>query len=204
MTPVSLDIPPGDFRGYIFDCDGTLADNMPLHYQAWTEAMAVVGGVFPEELFYAWGGRPTTAIVASLNEQFGLAMDVEGTVRLKESIYLERIPLVRPIEEVVAVARAMRGRAPMAVASGGHRRFIEATLDALGIRSMFDAVVCAEDYVRGKPAPDPLLEAARRLRVSPEECIVFDDSPLGIEAAEAAGMAWVLVRNEPSTRAPEA
>lgn len=188
-----LTIPPGEFGGYIFDCDGTLADNMGLHYQAWGRAMADVGGVFPEDLFYAWGGRPTTAIVADLNERFGLAMEAEETVAIKEGYYLTLLPQVRPVQDVLDFARGVHGTAPLAVASGGQRRFVEATLGALGVREMFDAVVCAEDYTRGKPAPDPFLEAARQLRVSPTTCLVFDDSEGGIDAAKAAGMAWVLV-----------
>ena len=81
----------------------------------------------------------------------------------------------------------------MAIASGGHRELVEATLNALEIIDMFDTVVCAEDYERGKPAPDPFLEAARRLGVPPGDCLVFEDSPTGVEAARAAGMECVFV-----------
>ena len=81
----------------------------------------------------------------------------------------------------------------MAVASGGHHELVDATLGVLGIAGLFDAVVCAEDYERGKPAPDPFLVSAKRMGVRPEDCVVFEDSPTGIEAAEAAGMAHVFV-----------
>lgn len=190
---MKLDIPARDFDGYIFDCDGTLADNMPLHYRAWSRAMADFGGKYPEELFYEWGGRPTAQIVAALNERFGLAMDVDAVVRRKEEYYLQLIPEVLPISEVVAIARRMRGKTPLAVASGGHRELVLATLQALGIAEWFDAMVCAEDYKRGKPYPDPFLLAAKLMGVEAAECVVFEDSPTGIEAAKAAGMAWVFV-----------
>lgn len=190
---MKLDIPPRDFDGYIFDCDGTLADNMPLHYRAWSRAMEDFGGKYPEELFYEWGGRPTANIVAALNDRFGLSMDVNAVVHRKEKYYFELIPEVQPMAEVVECARRVREKARLSVASGGHRELVVATLQALGILELFDAVVCAEDYDRGKPHPDPFLLAAKLMGVPPAECVVFEDSPTGIEAAKAAGMAWVFV-----------
>lgn len=190
---LKLEIPAREFGGYIFDCDGTLADNMPLHYRAWSLAMADFGGQYPEELFYEWGGRPTANIVAALNERLGLSLDVESVVQRKEAYYFQLIPEVAPMEEVVEFARSLRGKSPLAVASGGHRALVVATLRALEIQDWFDAVVCAEDYDRGKPHPDPFLLAAKLLGVPPEDCVVFEDSPTGIEAAKAAGMACVFV-----------
>lgn len=194
---MKLDLPDGSFAAYIFDCDGTIADTMPLHFRAWTRAMQDFGGQFPEDLFYEWGGKPTSVIVAELNRRFGTDLDVATTVRRKEDYYLQLIPEVLPIVPVLEIAKRMHGVIPMAVASGGHHELVDATLDALKIRDLFDAVVCAEDYERGKPAPDPFLEAARRLDVSPEHCLVFEDSPTGIAAAEAAGMAHVFVPSAP-------
>lgn len=190
---LTLELPDRRFGGYIFDCDGTIADTMPIHFRAWTKALTEAGGQFPEELFYEWGGKPTDVIVAQLNERYGLSMDIAKTVRQKEDYYLQMVPGVAPVEPVLRIAREMAGVVPIAIASGGHRELVEATLNALGILSLFDAVVCAEDYVRGKPAPDPFLEAARRLGVEPAECVVFEDSPTGILAAEAAGMQHVFV-----------
>jgi HAD superfamily hydrolase (TIGR01509 family) len=190
---LKLDIPNRTFGGYIFDCDGTIADNMPLHYRAWSMAMADFGGEYPEELFYAWGGRPTAVIVSLLNEKYGLALDVDETVQRKEKYYLSLIPEVVPVPEVLEIVKSMHGTAPLSVASGGHRDLVEATLDVLGIRDLFQAIVCAEDYERGKPHPDPFLLAAKLMSVPPEDCVVFEDSPIGIEAAKAANMAWVHV-----------
>ena len=191
---MNLVIPSGDFGGYIFDCDGTLADTMPLHFRAWTRIVAELGGSFPEELFYQTGGKPTAQILEMLRDDFGLRVDdVQKAAERKEDYFLEMIHEVRPIQAVVEIARRWHGIKPLAVASGGFRRQIEQTLDALGIRSLFNTVVCVEDYARAKPCPDPFLEAARRLNVRPAECLVFEDSPLGIEAAQAAGMRSVLV-----------
>ncbi len=188
-----LELPAGDFRAFIFDCDGTLADNMPLHFQAWSRAMQDFGGSYPEELFYEWGGVPTADIVRRLNGKFGLSLDVDEVVDRKEHYYREMIPHVAPVHDVVALVHEHYGEKPLAVASGGHRDLVERTLHALGIGEMFDAVVTSEDYARGKPAPDPFLTAAARLNVAPEHCLVFEDTNSGIEAARAAGMAWVLV-----------
>jgi beta-phosphoglucomutase-like phosphatase (HAD superfamily) len=190
---LKLDIPNRAFGGYIFDCDGTIADNMPLHYRAWSMAMADFGGEYPEDLFYAWGGRPTAVIVGLLNEKYGLALDVDETVQRKEKYYLTLIPEVVPVPEVMEIVKSMHGTVPLSVASGGHRELVEATLDVFGIRDLFQAIVCAEDYERGKPHPEPFLLAAKLMSVPPEDCVVFEDSPIGIEAAKAANMAWVFV-----------
>jgi beta-phosphoglucomutase-like phosphatase (HAD superfamily) len=190
---LKLDIPNRVFGGYIFDCDGTIADNMPLHYRAWSMAMADFGGEYPEELFYAWGGRPTAVIVGLLNEKYGLALDVDETVQRKEKYYLTLISEVVPVPEVMEIVTSMHGIVPLSVASGGHRELVEATLDVFGIRDLFQAIVCVEDYERGKPHPEPFLLAAKLMSVAPEDCVVFEDSPIGIEAAKAANMAWVHV-----------
>ncbi|HEY2342538.1 MAG TPA: HAD family phosphatase [Chthoniobacteraceae bacterium] len=190
----TIELPPGDFSAFIFDCDGTLADTMPTHYQAWTTALGRYSEKFPEALFYEMGGAPTARIVELLNERHGLALDVEETVQRKEAIFLELSPHVAAIEPVVALAREFsRQQKPMAVASGGHRRIVMNTLRAIGIADLFRVIVTSEDYQRGKPAPDPFLEAALRLSVDPGECLVFEDTATGVAAAKAAGMCWVLV-----------
>jgi HAD superfamily hydrolase (TIGR01509 family) len=189
----TLSIPPGDFSAYIFDCDGTLADTMPTHYRAWCDALGPATAKFSEALFYELGGTPTSYIVELLNERYGLSLPVEETVSRKEALFLDYSHEIAAIEPVVAIAKQMAGQKPLAVASGGHRRIVLTTLRGLGIADLFQAVVCAEDYVNGKPAPDPFLEAARRLGVPPKECLVFEDTSIGITAAEAAGMKWVRV-----------
>lgn len=186
-------LPEGDFEGYIFDCDGTLADTMPLHYRAWVAALKEHAEIFPEALFYQLAGVPTERIIEILNERHGLSLDPIETSRVKEEIYIETLPQILPIEPVVELVHKYHGTLPMAVASGGYREIVIRTLEVLGIGDKFDAIVGAEDYKRGKPAPDPFLEAAHRLGVAPEKCLVFEDAQTGIEAAKAAGMQWVFV-----------
>jgi HAD superfamily hydrolase (TIGR01509 family) len=188
-----MKLPAGDFAAYIFDCDGTLADTMPLHYRAWCGALREHECEFPEALFYELGGVPTEKIVEILNERHGHTMPPAETARRKEDLFLAMLSEIGPIEPVVAVVNEVSGRLPMAVASGGHRRVVTRILDALGLLGKFDAVICSEDYTRGKPSPDPFLIAAKRLGVDPAKCLVFEDTPTGEEAARAAGMKWVLV-----------
>jgi beta-phosphoglucomutase family hydrolase len=191
---MKLAIPDREFAGLIFDCDGTLADTMPLHYRAWTRLLDQLRAPFPEDLFYSLGGKPSATILELLRDEHGVDVrDVAGDAARKDSYFLELLHEARPIEPVLQYARTWHGRAPLAVASGGYRSNVELTLEAIGIRSWFDTLVCVEDYARGKPFPDAFLEAARRMRVPPEQCLVFEDSPLGVQAAEAAGMQYVLV-----------
>lgn len=185
---------PGGTRGLVFDCDGTIADTMPLHYEAWTIALAEHSVEFPEAMFYEFAGMPSTRIVEQLNRRHGHAMPVEQTAERKERIYAERIPRVRPIEPVVAIAERYRGKLPMAVATGGTRAICQKTLRALGVLEWFDAIVTADDVAHGKPAPDIFLESARRLNVPPDQCVAFEDADLGLQAATSAGMHVIDVR----------
>jgi HAD superfamily hydrolase (TIGR01509 family) len=186
-------IPEREFDAYIFDCDGTLADTMGLHYEAWKMALEPHGADLPEDLYYSWGGRPTREIIETLNEMQGLFMDADAMARHKEGLYHSLVHEAKAIEPVVAFARSMHGVRPLAVASGGGRQAVTATLEGLGILSLFDAIVTSEDYANGKPSPDPYLTAASRLGVRPEGCLVFEDTEIGRESALAAGMECVLV-----------
>jgi beta-phosphoglucomutase-like phosphatase (HAD superfamily) len=187
--------PPGT-TGLIFDCDGTLADTMPAHYQAWTAMLGKHGIPFPEPRFYAMGGMPTASIIRVLAADAGVAVaDVDAMVREKEAGFLTHLGAVTIIEPVMAIVSRYRGKLPIAVASGGYRDTITRTLNQLGIRDWFDAMVTAEDTPRHKPEPDVFLEAARRLGVMAKGCVVFEDTDIGLEAAQRAGMVGIDVRN---------
>ncbi|MFJ6150566.1 HAD family hydrolase [Micromonospora profundi] len=190
---MSLPLPPGEFAAYLFDCDGTIVDSMPLHYLAWQHALDEWGCEFPEDLFYAWGGRPTADIVAALNEQQGLRMPVAAVVENRERYYQELLPQLAAVPEVLAHIHDAHRRVPFAVVSGSTRASVTSSLDALGLLDRFDVLVCADDYTRAKPDPEPFLLAARQLGVPPDSCLVFEDTDLGIQAATAAGMASVRV-----------
>src|SRR5579875_1541688 len=97
--PITL--PAGEFRAYLFDCDGTIADSMPLHYLAWKQALGEWGCEFPEDLFYSWGGMPVREIISTLNQRHGLAMPVDEVAHRKESLYYELLPKLTAVPEVL-------------------------------------------------------------------------------------------------------
>jgi HAD superfamily hydrolase (TIGR01509 family) len=186
--------PPGT-TGLIFDCDGTLADTMPAHYKAWLAMLGRFGIPFPEPRFYAMGGMPTASIIRILAGEVGVMVaDVDAMVLEKEQLFLTHLDVVTPIQPVISIAAAHRGKLPIAVASGGYRDTITRTLDRLAIRDWFNAMVTAEDTTRHKPDPDVFLEAARRLNVEAAKCVVFEDTDIGLEAARRAGMLGIDVR----------
>jgi beta-phosphoglucomutase-like phosphatase (HAD superfamily) len=98
---MKLQIPAGTFRAYLFDCDGTIVDSMPLHYIAWKTSLAEYNCVYEEKLFYAWGGRPIREIIGLLNNMQGLDMPVNEVAEKKEEIYHSLLPQLKGIPEVI-------------------------------------------------------------------------------------------------------
>lgn len=185
------------YDGVIFDCDGTLTDSMPLHYRAWHQTMTAHGIEFAEDVFYAWGGKPTEQIIEELSAQQNVAVDVDVASAEKERAFLSLVEQLDAKTEVVELMSAIRQHVAVGVASGGNREGVMRQLEHLGIADDFAVVVTAEDTQRHKPHPDAFLHTAKKLGVAPEKCLVFEDSPLGFAAAEAASMGWVDVRPSP-------
>ena len=181
-------------KGLIFDCDGTLADSMPLHWHAWRMVTQRYGLHFPEDRFYAFGGVPARDILKLLAEEQGRSLDHIAVAHEKEEAYLMSLEQIEPIHAVVEIAKANYGKIPMAVASGGTQKVIELVLNHLKIRDLFDAVVTSEMVKSQKPAPDIFLEAARRIGVEPRFCRAYEDTDIGLQAIRAAGMEAVDAR----------
>jgi beta-phosphoglucomutase family hydrolase len=181
-------------KGLIFDCDGTLADTMPLHWRAWEMVTQRHGLYFPEDRFYSLGGVPSRDILKILAVEQGRSLDHIAIAHEKEEAYLPLLTQAGPVEMVVNIARENHGKIPMAVASGGTQKIICQVLDHLGIRHLFDAVVTNEMVKHQKPAPDIFLEAARRIGVDPKFCRAYEDTGIGLQAIRAAGMEAVDVR----------
>jgi HAD superfamily hydrolase (TIGR01509 family) len=193
---MQIAFPNRDYAGYIFDLDGTLIDSMPVHYRAWLEGLRGAGFTheFGEDFFYSLGGVPTARIVEILNARHGTALEPAAVAHAKEEIYLERLPEIPRIEPVVSFARARvaAGR-PIAIASGGARRVVDAALRATGLRDLFPIIVTPEDVTHGKPSPEMFLFAAARMGVPAGGCLVLEDAEPGRQAAVAAGMDCVMV-----------
>jgi beta-phosphoglucomutase-like phosphatase (HAD superfamily) len=176
----------------IFDCDGTLADTISAHCQAWNEVLNPLGCVMTEERLRASGGLPSDVVAAQvLGIERWKAADIASS---KASVFLRHLDAVRPIRKVVDIAAAHRGVAPMAVVSGGQRRVVEAILAQIGVLEWFSILVANEDVEHHKPSPDGFYLAANRMKMAATDCIVYEDADLGIEAAKRAGMKWCDVR----------
>ena len=186
---------PAHIKGLIFDCDGTLADTMPLHWHAWQMITQRHNLHFPEDRFYSLGGVPSRDILKMLSEEQGRPLDHIAVAHEKENAYLPLMAQVEPIHAVVEIAKANFGKIPMAVASGGTQPIIIDVLEHLKIRHLFNAVVTSEMVKNQKPAPDIFLEAARRIGVEPQFCRGYEDTDLGMQAIRSAGMDAVDVRH---------
>ncbi|MCE0498879.1 MAG: HAD-IA family hydrolase [Methylacidiphilales bacterium] len=187
--------------GFIFDCDGTLADSMPLHYLAWSKSLLEKLGRpsdFTEEIFYRFGGMPARQIVERLNHDFGYHLPPEQTAHDKEMLFLEMLPRIGPVREVIDVLRHLGSKAKVAVASGGQTEIVCQTLRHLGIDygpgEIVKFVIGSDQVAQGKPSPELFLRAAKLLAVDPKHCLVFEDAEPGFLAAQAAGMTWIDVR----------
>lgn len=183
-------------RAFIFDMDGTIVDNMAFHTKSWIAFFERRGmSVDPDEFFLATAGRQGVEIMrnymgADLSDHDNIALNAE-----KEAVYRELYePHLKAIDGFDAlIANAGSHSVALAVATSAPDENIVFTLDGLDLRRHFHAVVGATDVKRGKPEPDVFLMAAERCGVAPEHCIVFEDAPLGVEAARRAGMRAVVL-----------
>ena len=150
---MKLQLPPGTFSAYLFDCDGTVVDSMPLHYIAWKKVLSEWGGTFDEELFYSWGGVPPLEIATRINRMQTLNMPVEAVAEHKENSYFSLLPELKVVPEVLEHINAQQGRIPFAVVSGSTRESIVKSLTTVGLLDRFAVLVGSEDYPRSSPRP---------------------------------------------------
>jgi beta-phosphoglucomutase-like phosphatase (HAD superfamily) len=176
------------YAGLIFDCDGTLVDTAPIHYLAVSEAMRSLGHEITGEWYFARTGLTPAALFREFEEQNGVTIDTRELSRRYRPIFLSNLDQAKEVTAVAEVARANFGKVPMAVASNGHLDNVKATLRAAGLLKLFDSIVSADDVAHGKPEPDVYVEAARRIKIAPQDCIVFEDTDEGLAAAQRAGM----------------
>ncbi len=190
-----LILPDRPFAAYIFDCDGTLVDSMPIHYVCWVEALKINGAtfVFTEDEFYHYAGVREQDTVIILNDLHGTQVDPDAVAHTKSEIFSKRISEIKPVRPVADFARSLFGKAPMSVASGSEAPIVHGCLKANDLFHLFPHIITPADVKNGKPAPDMFLLAAEKMGVAPEDCLVFEDGGKGIEAAKAAGMESVFI-----------
>lgn len=179
----------GDYQAFLYDCDGTLADNMPAHTQSYVDAAQEHGVTFDPAMIDELAGWPIANVVEEINKRYlSNLIPLEFKARKAEIFASKYLESIQPIKFVVDHLKAHTGKVRIAVVSGGDTIAINRTLEILGIRELVEVLVCAGDTERGKPFPDPFLRAAALLSVHPSKCMVFEDGVPGVNAATAAGM----------------
>ncbi|WP_089174422.1 HAD family phosphatase [Bosea sp. AS-1] len=182
-------------RALIFDMDGTIVDNMRFHDDAWESWHVSNRLPFDRTTFAArTAGMAGNEIISSYFPQAAVA-ELDAMSDAKEALYREAyLPHVAANAGFLElIARAEAAGVPMAVATAAPPANIEVVLDTLGLRQRFATIVSPSQGFRGKPHPDMFLAAAERMKVAPADCIVFEDAPLGVEAARRAGMRAVAL-----------
>lgn len=180
------------YDALIFDMDGTLVDSMPLHLDAWEATSAEFGLPFDRARLNEYGGIPTRKIVAILAEQHGLEIDVDAFTRRKVALYLAHIDKVSVFPAMWELVRRCHGKVPMGIGTGSSRDHAERILKNTGLDAYIQVVVSADDIHNHKPHPDTFLKVAELLDANPANCLVFEDTQIGIQAGKAGGMATLL------------
>jgi len=184
----------GDYEAFLYDCDGTLANNMGAHKASYRAVAAMYGFELNDAIIDELAGWPILQVAEEIRKRYGVDFDPAVFVQQKNTLYeVSFIQETQPIEFVVEHLKAHAGKVRIAVVSGGGRASVSRTLRMLGISTLVEVLVCAGETPRGKPFPDPFLAAATKLAVEPSRCLVFEDGVPGVQAAEAAGMRWIRI-----------
>lgn len=189
-----LRLSSGDYQAFLYDCDGTLADNMQAHKDTYVKVAAEQGVTIDPAIIDEFAGLPIPDVVVEINRRYGSNFNPVAFEQAKsELFYHEFIAKTKPVQFVVDHLLAHAGKVRIAVVSGGTGKMIRKTLEVLQINHLVEVLVCAGDTAKGKPFPDPFLLAAEKLGVAPHHCLVFEDGEPGVQAAEAAGMPWIRI-----------
>ncbi|HOX82487.1 MAG TPA: HAD family phosphatase [Chryseolinea sp.] len=183
----------GDYEAFLYDCDGTLADNIMAHKLSYQEVASNYGIDLDLNLIDETAGWPTVVVSKEIARRYNVALPDSFSAE-KSAVFIDKyISGTQPIGFVCEHLKKNAGRVKIGVVSGGTRSTVLKTLSVLGIQDQIDVLVCAGETSHGKPSPDPFLKAARELNVDPAKCMVFEDGSPGVQAAESAGMKWIRI-----------
>ena len=186
---------PQQAKALIFDLDGTIANTMPNHFISWRKAVSPYGIDFNAMLFMELTGMPRTATIEKLNEMFGTKMNPEIVGKVKEDHFKTLVNLTDEIEMVTDVIRKYHKVLPMSIGTGSTKNGAKKTLEVIGFENYFDIVITADDIINHKPHPETFLKCAELMGIKPQDCVVFEDGILGINAAQEAGMMVIDVND---------
>ena len=184
-----------NFEAVIFDCDGTLVHTPPVYADAWASGFSLSGKLMSHAWYLARAGMSEAVLIDAFEREFDVLLDRQSVIATMRSRFLQNVHNVREVRVVAATVRRLADVLPMAVASGGSREIVTATLQGTRLREYFSEVVTIDDVANPKPAPDLFLKAAALLGIEPNRCVVFEDSEQGIEAARRAGMSVIDVNS---------
>ncbi len=181
------------YEGLIFDMDGTLLDTMPAHLSAWQQTANHFGFEFDQTWIHGLGGMPSYKIAAEINRSQGLSLDPNLVSKFKMSSFANLENKGEKIDVTCDVLFKHHGQKKLAVGTGSQRLSAVALLKAHKLEGLLDSIVTATDVENHKPHPDTFLRAADELGLIPSQCVVFEDTELGKQAAHAAQMDCIMV-----------
>ncbi len=182
------------YEALIFDVDGTLANNIDAHKAAYVAVSKEYGIALDADLIDETAGWPTVAVAEEICKRYNTVFDVIAFSKRKSAIFIDRfIQHTQPIDYVRQILEDHVGLKKIGIVSGGSRSTLKITLEVIDVNGKYQAMVCAGDTEKGKPAPDAFLLCAQQLNVNPQDCLVFEDGDPGVQGAIAAGMSWVRI-----------
>lgn len=186
---------PQQAKALIFDLDGTIANTMPNHFTSWRKAVLPYGVDFNADLFLQLTGMPRKATIEKLNEMFGTNMNPDKVGKVKETHFKTLVDLTEEISVVTDVIKKYHNVLPMSIGTGSTNKGAKKTLEVIKMGSYFDIVITSDDILKYKPHPETFLKCAELMGVKPQDCVVFEDGILGMNAAEEAGMMVIDVND---------
>lgn len=185
-------------KAVIFDMDGVIIDSEPIYSEVDKRVLKQCDIIANEEILNPYVGISNPEMWKDLKERYHLIPSVEELLKLQSELLIKafnetKIEAIDGIKELLSELK--QNKILLAVASSSARSFIESILKTIGIREYFKIILSGEEVQRGKPNPDIFLKTAEMLEVSPQECIVIEDSTNGVKAALAAGMKCIGYSN---------